>query len=280
MSNSTPTDSLKTAIDMLRTTLRENGAITVLTGAGISAESGIPTFRGAEGFWTIGSENYHPQEMATFSMFSSHPEDVWAWYLYRAGLCKKARPNAGHLAIADLSRRIGERFTLITQNVDNLHRIAGGSFEKLLEIHGNIFRVRCAESCTDAVFPLPEALPSKEKGEVLTDEERRHLTCARCGGWLRPHVLWFDESYNERYYRFETAINAALDTRLLITVGTTGATNLPNQIVHLVYRNNGFLIDINVANNVFGDMARRSGQGVFIQMSGSQALTALAETVV
>lgn len=273
------TDPIIAATDLVRTAIQENGRITVLTGAGISAESGIPTFRGAEGFWTIGSENYQPQEMATLSMFSTHPEAVWAWYLYRMGLCKKARPNPGHLALVDMERHLKDRFSLITQNVDNLHRVAGNDPSTSFEIHGNIFRVRCAAACTDAVFPLPEALSAKEKGEPLSDEERQQLSCPHCGNWLRPHVLWFDECYNEQYYHFDTALTTAFQTRLLITVGTTGATNLPSQIVHLVYRNNGFLIDINVADNVFGDMAARSGQGVFLQMPGSQALTALAAVV-
>ncbi|MDL2269729.1 RNA polymerase subunit sigma [Desulfosarcina sp. OttesenSCG-928-A07] len=273
-------DPIKTATAMIHTTLRENKPITVLTGAGISAESGIPTFRGPEGFWTIGSENYHPQEMATFSMFDIHPEEVWAWYLYRAGLCGKATPNAGHLALVDMERCLGDRFTLITQNVDNLHRTAGSNPLRMFEIHGNIFRVRCAASCTDAVWPLPKGLGSKEKGQPLTDKEREQLTCTSCGSWLRPHVLWFDETYNEHYYRFESALHTAFHTRLLVTVGTTGATNLPTQIVHQVYRNNGFLIDINVADNSFASVATRSDQGVFIQQPSSRALTALAKAVV
>ena len=94
---------------VLAETVRSKSRITVLTGAGISAESGIPTFRGPEGFWTVGSREYHPQEMATFTMFSKDPESVWVWYLYRMGLCKRAaRPNAGHLALTSMEEPSSE----------------------------------------------------------------------------------------------------------------------------------------------------------------------------
>jgi NAD-dependent deacetylase len=87
--------SIQSAAHLLTEVCQGNGNITVLTGAGISAESGIPTFRGPEGFWTIGAKDYHPQEMATLAMFKKNPEAVWVWYLYRMGLCKQAQPNAG-----------------------------------------------------------------------------------------------------------------------------------------------------------------------------------------
>lgn len=255
--------------------IRENGAITVLTGAGISAESGIPTFRGKEGFWTVGSRNYHPQEMATQAMFRRHPDAVWAWYRYRMGLCRQARPNAGHLALAAMERALGDRFTLITQNVDNLHIAAGNSPARTMMIHGNIFHARCAAGCTVETLRLPDGLATRAKDAPLGDPERRQLTCRACGGWLRPHVLWFDETYNERYYHFDSAIAAAMRTRLLITVGTAGATTLPNHIVGIVHANGGFLIDINVADNPFGQLARKSHQGLFINATSSTALAGL-----
>src|SRR2546428_9434824 len=94
------------------------GRILVLTGAGISAESGIPTFRGKDGYWTVGSAVYQPQEIATFEMFSRVPEEVWRWYLWRFGVCRDARPNAGHAALVEMERALGDRFTLVTQNID------------------------------------------------------------------------------------------------------------------------------------------------------------------
>ncbi|WP_319526150.1 Sir2 family NAD-dependent protein deacetylase [uncultured Desulfosarcina sp.] len=271
--------SMLEAKEVLAETVRGRGRITVLTGAGISAESGIPTFRGPEGFWTVGSREYHPQEMATFNMFSKDPESVWVWYLYRMGLCKQAHPNAGHLALTSMEERIGDRFTLITQNVDNLHIRAGSSLERTYQIHGNIFFTRCASSCTNAILPLADPLPSKEKGGSLTDEEKDLLRCPACGGWLRPHVLWFDETYDERNYRFNSALETAQRTRLLITVGTAGATTLPNHIVNIVYSNGGQMIDINVADNPFAHVARQSDRGIFIQRASSEALEQLAGTI-
>lgn len=270
--------NVESAIALLNEVVQDNGRVTVLTGAGISAESGIPTFRGPEGFWTIGSREYHPQEMATFAMFSKDPESVWVWYLYRMGLCKQAQPNAGHRALAAMESRLGNRFTLITQNVDNLHIRAGNSLAQTLQIHGNIFQTRCAAACADHIFPLPEGLHPKVKGETLSKRERRRLQCPACGYWMRPHVLWFDETYNEQHYRFDSALEAASQTRLLITVGTAGATTLPNHIVNLVFNNGGLMIDINVADNPFARMAMRSNKGIFINRTSSQALVALTRS--
>jgi NAD-dependent deacetylase len=271
--------SIEAAIRVLTEAADRNDRITILTGAGISAESGIPTFRGPEGFWTVGSREYYPQEMATLAMFGEAPESVWAWYLYRMGLCQKARPNPGHRALVSMESALGDRFTLITQNVDNLHIVAGSSPSRTLQIHGNIFRVRCASACSDEVFALPAGLPPKKKGEGLSDKDSEQLRCRTCGGWLRPHVLWFDETYNERHYRFRTALQKASESRLLITVGTAGATTLPNHIVHLVVSGGGRIIDINVAGNPFGDLASRSDRGVFVNRPSSEALVALARVV-
>jgi NAD-dependent deacetylase len=259
--------------------IQSNGNITVLTGAGISAESGIPTFRGPEGFWTIGAKEYHPQEMATFATFSRNPEAVWVWYLYRMGLCKRARPNVGHRALASMESHLKNRFTLITQNVDNLHILAGNSLSRTLQIHGNIFQARCASACTDKIFPLPDDLLPKAKESALADRECRQLKCPTCGNWLRPHVLWFDETYNERHYHFNSALETAKRTRLLITVGTAGATTLPNHIVNLVLSNGGLMFDINVADNPFGSLAMQSRQGIFIKGTSSENLVALAHTI-
>jgi NAD-dependent deacetylase len=272
--------SIESAATVLREAIQGNERITVLTGAGISAESGIPTFRGPEGFWTIGSRNYHPQEMATLAMFNTDPESVWAWYLYRMGLCQRARPNAGHLALAAMESHLGDQFTLITQNVDNLHILAGNSLSRTLQIHGNIFQARCASACTDIIRPLPDGVSPKEKGAALTERDKRHLVCPTCGSWLRPHVLWFDETYNERHFRFDTALETAARTGLLITVGTAGATTLPNHIVNLVHGHGGLIIDINVADNPFGSLAKQSVRGVFVKRAGSEALAALARAVV
>ena len=168
------------------------GQLTVLTGAGISAESNIPTFRGPEGYWTVGSREYHPQLMATNAMFTQQPYEVWKWYLYRKGVCERATPNKGHLALVEFEKFLPDRFNLITQNVDNLHLRAGHNPSHVFEIHGNIFFARCAQECTEAVYRLPEGLKGKSRQEEITAREYQLLVCPRCGGLLRPHVLWFE----------------------------------------------------------------------------------------
>ena len=260
----------------LREFARSQTQRNVLTGAGISAESGIPTFRGPEGFWTVGSREYHPQEMATFRMFSEKPFEVWKWYLYRMGICAGAEPNPGHLAVAELERAFPGKYALITQNVDNLHIRAGGSLENTFQIHGNIFYARCQAECGLGVVPLPVGLDSKQKGEELDQGEKDLLACPRCGELLRPHVLWFDEIYDEEYYRFQSSLEAASRTDLLITVGTSGATNLPNQVAWLAYQNGGTIIDINIERNPFSELAEKSPGGAFIQGASAAVLPEIA----
>ncbi|HET7754400.1 MAG TPA: Sir2 family NAD-dependent protein deacetylase, partial [Anaeromyxobacteraceae bacterium] len=121
---------------ILASVREQNGRVLALTGAGISAESGIPTFRGAEGYWVVGSKNYMPQEMATRAMFEVAPEEVWRWYLYRFGICRHAQPNAGHEALVAIDRALAERFHLVTQNIDGLHLRAGATPERTYCIHG------------------------------------------------------------------------------------------------------------------------------------------------
>ncbi len=245
--------------------------ITVLTGAGISAESGIPTFRGKEGYWTVGSREYHPQEMATLNMFRKKPDEVWKWYLYRFNVCAKANPNKGHLALVDMENLFEDRFTLITQNVDGLHLRAGNSQERTYHIHGNIFYMRCADECSEKLFKLPESFMGRSKGKDLDENEKKLLTCPDCGAKTRPHVLWFDETYNEHFYKFQSSLRAAENTHILIVVGTSGATNLPNQVAYEVARHKGLIIDINIEENPFSRLAKTSG-GFFIQKSSGDAL--------
>ena len=262
---------------ILQDIAKGTGHITVMTGAGISAESGIPTFRGPEGYWTVGSKEYHPQEMATYAMFVRYPEEVWKWYLYRMDTCRRAQPNAGHEALVAMETLFPNRFTLITQNVDGLHLRAGSSPENTFQIHGNVFYMRCAAPCTDKIFPLPAGLPGKQKDDDLTEAENRQLRCPDCGGWARPHVLWFDEVYNETYFRFESSLAVAAKTKLLIIVGTSGATNLPNQIAWTVKRNGGALIDVNIERNVFSDLALSGGRGFFIKAPSGTALPEIVQ---
>jgi NAD-dependent deacetylase len=251
------------------------GRVVVLTGAGISAESGIPTFRGSEGYWVVGSRNYVPQEMATREMFERAPEEVWRWYLYRFGICGGARPNAGHEAIVALERALGDRFTLVTQNIDGLHRRAGS--QRVYCIHGDAAWVRCAAECGLGVVDLPPLVP--RGSEPLTAREREALTCRRCGGWLRPHVLWFDEYYDEPHYRMDSALRAAAEADLLLVVGTSGATNLPMQIGQLAFRRCAALVDVNPEPNPFAELAERSADGFFARGSACARLPAIVEAL-
>ncbi|MGD9947788.1 MAG: NAD-dependent deacetylase [Desulfobulbus sp.] len=262
---------------LLRKIAEGVGRITVLTGAGISAESGIPTFRGPEGYWTVGSKVYQPQEMATFHMFCRIPDEVWKWYLYRMGVCGAAEANPGHHALVAMEKYFGNRFTLITQNIDGLHLRAGNSLERTYQIHGNVFNMRCSLECSEAVYPIPETVRPKTKEEKLTDSDRESLRCPLCGARTRPHVLLFDESYNEQHYHFYSSLSTARQTALLLVVGTAGATNLPNQVAREVYRNDGVIVDINIEPNPFSQLAQSSHHGFFIQRSSATALPDLLE---
>lgn len=154
--------------------LQNTRSLFVMTGAGISAESGVPTFRGANGLW----KEYSVQDLATPTAFSSNPALVWEWYLWRQDLILKAQPNAAHRALVELENRF-ENFLLLTQNVDNLHRRAGS--RKVLELHGNIFRTKCSICGAKEIYESRQSRPSS-------------LPSCACGGLLRPDVVWFGEA--------------------------------------------------------------------------------------
>ncbi|MFO0635436.1 MAG: Sir2 family NAD-dependent protein deacetylase [Nannocystaceae bacterium] len=258
----------------LRAAVREDGPLVFLTGAGISAESGIPTFRGPEGYWTVGSRHYHPQELATAEAFGRMPREVWRWYLYRRAVCRAAAPNPGHLALVELERRLGDRFVLVTQNVDGLHLRAGNSSERTLQIHGNIDFMRCAAACSTALVPVPDELAARERDTPLSDATFAALRCPRCGRPARPHVLWFDEVYDEPLFRAATALGHARDAALLVVVGTAGATNLPLSIGAAVARAGRPVVDINPEANPFAELAARTG-GAWLRAAAGEALPLL-----
>jgi len=147
--------------------------VLVLTGAGVSAESGIQTFRGANGLW----ENHPIEEVASPDGFARDPRLVWRFYSMRRAAAGDCRPNPGHVTLAALEQRLGERFLLATQNVDGLHRAAGS--RRMVELHGNLFTTRCSEC---ARVPFPDR--ATYEGE---------LPRCDCGGLLRPHIVWFGE---------------------------------------------------------------------------------------
>lgn len=248
------------AADLLRAAAAAAGRIVVLTGAGVSAPSGIPTFRGADGFWTIGSRNYRPEELATAAAFAEFPDELWAWYLQRAAACRAAQPNAAHRAIAALERAFGDRFVLVTQNIDGLHQRAGSSPARTLEIHGSLHRWRCSDGCSP-----PDSLPADllADGEGLAPATAARLRC-RCGAWLRPHVLWFDEFYDEANYRFDSALAAVDAAALLLVIGTTGATNLPNHMVERAADRGLAVVVQNLEPSRFTALAERLPRGAVV----------------
>lgn len=258
--------------------LADGGSVVVLTGAGVSAESGIPTFRGPEGFWTVGSTVYHPQEMATRAAFRSMPDEVWRWYLYRLGMCRHAQPNPAHRALVDLDRALGDRFLLVTQNVDGLHLRAGSARERTYQIHGNVDFMRCAGRHDRELVPMPDGLPAVDQDAPLADDVRRRLVCPRCGGRTRPHVLWFDEFYDEELYRFESSLRAAAGCAVLVTAGTSGATNLPNQMVMAAMRAGALLIDVNPDDGPFAQAALAS-DGAWLAGSATEKMPPLVQAI-
>jgi NAD-dependent deacetylase len=184
-------------IDAARQWIKDANAIAVLTGAGISAESGIPTFRGTGGLW----KNFRPEELATPQAFAHDRKLVWEWYDWRRSLIQKAEPNAGHLSLVELERR-SPRFTLVTQNVDGLHRRAGSL--NVLEVHGSIWALRCTRCGREW---HDETVP-------LISEPR----CA-CGALARPGVVWFGEALPSCVWA--AAEQAAGRCDVLLVVGTS-----------------------------------------------------------
>lgn len=173
--------------------------VTVLTGAGVSAESGVPTFRDAQtGLWA----NFRPEDLATPGAYRRNPKLVWEWYAWRRQLIAAALPNPGHAALAEWETLIPQ-FTLLTQNVDGLHQRAGS--RNVIELHGNITRTKCVDE--DRVVP---SWP--ETGEVPP-------RCPRCGGLLRPDVVWFGESLPEP--ALTLAFERSADCDVFLCVGTS-----------------------------------------------------------
>lgn len=204
--------------------LRDAQHVVVLTGAGTSAESGVPTFRDAlTGLWA----KYDPQELATPQAFRRNPRLVWEWYAWRRNLVSAVKPNPGHYALAAIEKRVPD-FTLITQNVDGLHQRAGS--ENIIELHGNLSRVKCFD-----------------EGRIIEqwdETEKLPPRCPHCGGLLRPDVVWFGEMLPVSALQRAIQVSRAAD--LFLTIGTSAlvqpAASLPLEAVE----NGGILIEINI----------------------------------
>ncbi len=232
--------------DRIALFLSHRRKLVALVGAGISADSGVPTFRDDDGIWTIGSVNYVPQEMGTAKMLRANPIEVWKWKLNYNNFFKKAEPNAGHFALKELEDMLGDRFQLVTQNIDGLHFEAGSSRERTLQIHGSIEHTRCLKGCTEELFGLPNV--SYTKGEEWTEAHTKALACPKCGGFLRPHVLLFDENYDD--FNWESSLKAAQECGMLLMVGTTLATNLPQAVFMEAMSRNALCINVNPSKRI------------------------------
>eukprot|EP00933_Yihiella_yeosuensis_P047504 TRINITY_DN4333_c1_g1_i1.p1 TRINITY_DN4333_c1_g1~~TRINITY_DN4333_c1_g1_i1.p1 ORF type:complete len:674 (+),score=146.36 TRINITY_DN4333_c1_g1_i1:43-2064(+) len=236
-------------------TLHKSKRVVVLTGAGISAESGIPTFRGADGYWTVGSENYRPQELATWQKFNEMPEELWKWYQYRWDVCRKSKPNPGHFALVELDSMLQDGIMLVTQNIDGLHLDAGTNPDRLCEIHGRIDEMRCDErlpgSCLHDLnlndssnFERVKATIEKTP-EPAKDEKQEQLPhCSKCGCRQRPKILWFDECYNESLYKYDTVLTAVKECDLLLIVGTQLTTGLPQRMLQTAKKTGAIIVKI------------------------------------
>ena len=239
----------------LKAILKENfqkekrNNITFLTGAGLSAASGIPTYRSTDGIWVKGTKYHKPEEFGTFKYFSKNQEEVWQFNLFRKGMFEKAQPNESHKLLVQIEELIPESFSIITQNIDGLHHRAGNSDTKIFEIHGNMRSVRCSLECSKSVYPYPNNIALERIDEELTDDIWEALECPKCGGLLRPNILWFDEYYNERLYKIDSTMRIAKNTGILVVIGTSGATTLPLELVKQTLKYGGYVLDINLENN-------------------------------
>lgn len=228
------------------------------TGAGISAESGIPTFRGRNGLW----KTYRAEELATPEAFKRDPHLVWEFYKWRMRKILKAEPNPAHKALAEFEN-MGVLKAVITQNVDDLHREAGS--RKVVELHGNIFRVRCV-SCS-----YRENL--KESGRVFEFVREKELPkCPKCGSLLRPDVVWFGEPLPRE--ALEEAFSLAERADVVLVVGTSGVVYPAAYVPYIVKERGGKVIEVNVERSGITPIA-----DVFIRGKAGEVMPELLRRV-
>jgi NAD-dependent deacetylase len=223
-------------VEQVRQLLRNARSVTVLTGAGVSAESGVPTFRSGGGLW----REFRAEDLATPEAFARDPRLVWEWYDWRRGRIAQAQPNPGHLALAALEQRV-DRFTLITQNVDDLHERAGS--RNILKVHGDIWKVRCTEcgrETRDLRSPLPELPPVCE-----------------CSGRLRPGVVWFGEALPHDVW--EQAEQAAREAEVFLVVGTSAVVYPAAGLARVA--SSATVVEINVAATALSNSVAHALQG-------------------
>lgn len=198
-------------------------SITVFTGAGISAESGVPTFRGADGLW----KKFRPEELANFDAFMKNPDLVWEWYEYRRKIITDIKPNPGHFALVEMEK-IFKSFYIVTQNVDNLHRRAGN--KNILELHGNIERNFC--------------INCGKKFSIMEIGSVKNVPRCNCGGLIRPDVVWFGEMLPEDQWTM--SVSAAEKSDIFISVGTSAAVYPAASLPSIAKRSGAMMVEINL----------------------------------
>lgn len=211
--------------------LKTAKTVAALTGAGISAESGVPTFRGEAGLW----KKFRPEELANFNAFIRNPQLVWEWYNYRKRIISEVEPNPGHYALAKMET-LFENFYLITQNVDNLHRRAGNN--RIYELHGNIMRNRCVDC--------------NKYAATVTIQNCDDVPRCECGGLIRPDVVWFGENLPEQ--ELMNSYTAANNSDVFFSIGTSAvvqpAASLPIKAKYA----GAYVVEINTEYTVISSL--------------------------
>lgn len=208
-------------------------AVSALTGAGISAESGVPTFRGNDGLWA----KFRPEDLASMDAFLANPKIVWEWYNWRRELMAGVEPNDGHRALA-MCEAIFEQFTLITQNVDGLHAQAGSN--NILELHGNIHRNKCV-GCNRPI------------DSNVTIDPMKIPTCDECGGKIRPDVVWFGELLDETV--IDRAFVEAEQAQVFLVVGTSALVHPAACLPLAAKRHGATIVEINIETTPLTEIA-------------------------
>jgi NAD-dependent deacetylase len=213
--------------------------VVAFTGAGISAESGVPTFRGSDGLW----KKMRPEELANFNAFIRNPELVWEWYAHRKRIIAGIQPNAGHQALVEMEK-IFPHVTVVTQNIDNLHRRAGS--RTVFELHGNIERnycIVCGAPCTNEVVLSKPGVPR----------------CDTCGGLIRPDVVWFGEMLPEE--EWNGAERAARNADVFFSIGTSGVVYPAASLPAIAKHAGAYLVEVNPEPTPVTDLADEFLQG-------------------
>lgn len=202
--------------------IKNSKKVVVLTGAGISAESGVPTFRGEKGLW----KNLRPEDLASPFAFQQNPKLVWEWYDWRRNLIKPLKPNKGHKVIASIEKK-KPNFTLITQNVDGLHQKAGN--KSSIELHGNIWKMRCTEE--------------KTVTENLESPLKNIPPICNCGAMLRPHIVWFGESLPSE--AIQSSYQVAEECDLMLVIGTSALVQPAASLPGIAQSTGAYVVEVN-----------------------------------